>query len=152
MRMRAVVQRVLQASVTVDDETTGAIGAGLLVYLGVGHGDDEATVQLMAKKVSGLRIFSGEDERMTESVLDVGGDVLVVSQFTLYGDVRKGRRPSFTAAGEPERARQLYLDFVRALEAAGVKHVATGRFAADMRVASIGAGPVTILIDTDKTF
>ncbi len=149
--MRAVVQRVDGCTVTVDERTVGAIGVGLLVYLGVGRGDSAADVRPMAEKIVNLRIFPDEDGRMNRSVLDVGGSVLVVSQFTLYGDTRGGRRPSYTEAAEPALARNLYEEVGRAIAAAGVP-VATGEFAAHMRVAYVNVGPITILVDSEKKF
>lgn len=149
--MRAVAQRVRSASVTVDGERVGAIERGLLVYLGAGKGDDEATVATMVRKLVGLRIFEDDEGKMSRSVQDIGGAVLVVSQFTLFGDVRKGRRPSFTGAAPPEEAEQLYLQVVDGIRAEGVE-VATGRFRAMMNVAAEVWGPVTILVDTEKTF
>ena len=149
--MRAVAQRVSRASVTVDGEVVGAIERGLLVYLGAGHGDDAKAVDAMVRKLVGLRVFQDDEGKMSLSVQDVGGAVLVVSQFTLYGDVRKGRRPSFTAAAPPEEAERLYLKVVEGIRAEGLE-VATGRFRAMMDVSANVWGPVTILIDTDKTF
>lgn len=136
----------------VGGETVGQIGAGLLVYLGVGHADGEAEVDTMASKLATLRIFSDSEGKMSRSVEDApAGEVLMVSQFTLYGDVRKGRRPSFTDAAPPERAEQLYRDVVDRLRSRGLR-VATGRFRASMDVRSRVDGPVTILIDTQKNF
>ena len=149
--MRAVVQRVNEASVTVDDELVGAIERGLLVYLGAARGDDEKDVKYTAEKIAGLRVFPDDDGRMSLSVLDVGGSVLVVSQFTLFGDVRRGRRPSFDGAAEPEAAERLYLEVVAALRAKGLA-VETGTFRAMMPVESVGDGPVTIQIDSKKLY
>jgi D-tyrosyl-tRNA(Tyr) deacylase len=149
--MRAVVQRVRNAWVTVEGETTGRISEGLLVYLGAGENDDAQAPAFMANKVEGLRIFPDAQGKMSLSVSDVGGSVLVVSQFTLYGDVRKGRRPSFDSAAPPALAEQLYESFCDKLRALGLT-VATGRFRADMRVHSEGDGPVTILIDSERLF
>lgn len=150
--MRAVAQRVRGASVVVDGETVGAIeGLGLLVYLGAGEGDTARDVAYTAGKVAGLRIFQDDEGKMSRSVEDVGGGVLVISQFTLYGDVRKGRRPSFSRAAAPELARQLYGGFCEALRERGLE-VATGIFAADMLVQANVAGPVTIMIDSQKGF
>jgi len=146
--VRAVVQRVDEAEVTVDGETTGKIARGLLVYLGAGKGDTDADRAYMLSKILGLRIFENEAGKMDKSVVDVGGALLVVSQFTLYGDVRRGRRPSFDDAMPPEDAERAYDAFVR--EARAQIEVATGRFRADMRVRSINAGPVTIWIDSAK--
>ncbi len=144
--MRAVVQRVARASVTVDGETVGEIGTGLLVLLGVGHDDGEADGRALADKLLGLRIFPDDEQRMNRSVVDVGGSVLVVSQFTLLADIRKGRRPSFTAAARPEAAASLVDHVVELMRAEGVE-VATGRFGAMMDVELLNAGPVTIVMD-----
>ena len=148
--MRAVVQRVSRANVTIDGEKVGAIGSGLAVLLGVGREDTEADADYVARKTAGLRIFADDEDKMNRSVLDVGGGVLVVSQFTLFGDVRKGRRPSFIEAAPPEQANALYEYFTERLRIEGVKHVATGRFQAMMDVSLTNAGPVTILIDSKK--
>jgi D-tyrosyl-tRNA(Tyr) deacylase len=145
--MRAVVQRVARARVEVEAQETGAIERGLLVYLGVGAGDAAGELAWMADKVVGLRIFEDEQGKMARDVRDVGGSLLVVSQFTLYGDVRKGRRPSFTDAMEPEGAERLYESFVRAVRERGVP-VATGRFRADMKVESVNDGPITMWIES----
>jgi D-tyrosyl-tRNA(Tyr) deacylase len=149
--MRAVVQRVASARVTVDGETVGEIARGLLVYLGVGVEDEATDVAAMADKVARLRLFEDDAGKMSLSVLDVGGAVLVVSQFTLFGDVRGGRRPSFVAAAPPERAKLLYEEVCARLRAAGLP-VETGRFRATMSVLSDVDGPVTLLVDTRKTF
>ncbi len=149
--MRAVVQRVRQASVRVDGETVGAIGMGLLVLLGVEQGDTEADFTYMVDKVAGLRIFEDAAEKMNLSVEDVAGNVLVVSQFTLLGDCRKGRRPGFTDAAPPEQARLTYLKFAKALQDRGLT-VATGRFQAEMDVQLTNMGPVTLVIDSRKRF
>jgi len=149
--VRAVAQRVFEASVLVDEQTVGAIDRGLLVYLGAGAGDGDPEVATMANKLAGLRIFRDDDGKMSRSVEDVGGGVLVVSQFTLFGDVRKGRRPSFTGAAPPEEAERLYEAVVQALRDRGLT-VATGTFRAMMDVRCRVDGPVTILIDTEKTF
>ena len=145
--MRAVLQRVSRARVVVGEEVTGAIGPGLLVLLGVAPGDTAAQAQWLADKVVGLRVFNDADDKMNLSVADVGGAVLVVSQFTLYGDCRKGRRPSFIEAAGPELAVPLYEAFVAAVRAHGVP-TATGRFGAMMQVELVNDGPVTILIDS----
>jgi D-tyrosyl-tRNA(Tyr) deacylase len=145
--MKALVQRVSEASVTVGNRTVGAIGRGLLVLLGVEQGDDERAAGLLARKVANLRIFQDEAGRMNRSVLDQGGEVLVVSQFTLCADVRKGNRPSFIGAAPPELAHPLYGRFCDRLAAHGVA-VARGEFAAHMAVRLVNDGPVTIWLDT----
>ncbi len=145
--MRAVVQRVAPASVIVDGETIGKIERGLLIYLGVGRGDGEEARRWMIDKIIGLRIFSNEEGKMDRSVVDVSGGLLVVSQFTLYGDLSRGRRPSFDSAMPPAEAEREYEKFVEAARAK-IASVATGRFGADMRVESANDGPVTILLDT----
>src|SRR5262245_8603170 len=150
--MRAVCQRVSRAKVTVGDQITGSVDTGLLVFLGAGAGDGPADLAYIVDKIANLRIFPDDAGKMNRSVKDVGGGVLVVSQFTLYGDARQGRRPAFTAALEPVAARALYEDAVRALRSAGVARVETGEFAADMRVELVNDGPVTILLDSRKTF
>jgi D-tyrosyl-tRNA(Tyr) deacylase len=145
--MRLVVQRVTGASVRVGDETVGAIGPGLLILAGVRDGDDEPIATRLAAKTAELRIFADADGRFDRSLLEVSGDALVVSQFTLYADVRRGRRPSFNDAARPELAEPLVEAYARALEALGVR-VARGRFGAMMQVESVNDGPVTILIDS----
>jgi len=150
--MRAVVQRVSRASVTVDTRVTGAIDRGLLVLLGAGAGDGATDLAYIVDKVANLRIFPDDAGKMNRSVLDVGGGVLVVSQFTLYGDARQGRRPAFTGALEPVAARALYEQMLIALRAAGVTRVEAGEFAADMKVELLNDGPVTILLDSRKLF
>jgi D-tyrosyl-tRNA(Tyr) deacylase len=150
--MRAVVQRVHRAEVRVDGEVVGRIGRGLLVLVGAGTGDGPADVSYLADKVVNLRIFEDDDGKMNRSLLEVGGALLAVSQFTLHGDARKGRRPSFVAALEPRAAETLYRDFVAAVARAGVAEVATGRFAAMMEVELVNWGPVTILLDSRKEF
>ncbi len=147
--MKAVIQRVSEASVTVDGETVGAVGRGFLVLLGVMDGDTEADADIMAAKTAKLRIFTDENDKMNLSVLDVEGEILCVSQFTLCADVKKGNRPSFTPSAPPEEARRLYEYFMRRLEAEGVKRVAHGVFGADMKVRLLNEGPVTILFDSD---
>ena len=149
--MRAVVQRVSRAKVTVNAQVSGEIGLGLLVLLGVGHEDTEADATYLAEKIAGLRVFEDESGKMNRSVQDVGGGVLAVSQFTLYGDVRRGKRPSFDAAAQPEHARRLYEFFVERIHAAGL-HCETGRFQEMMQVELVNEGPVTILLDSAKTF
>lgn len=150
LAMRAVVQRVKKASVRVEGQTVGQIDHGLLVYLGVGAGDGDAEVTLMARKITGLRVFENDEGKMSLDVRDVKGAVLVVSQFTLYGDVRKGRRPSFTSAAPPGEAKRLYERVAQEIEKD--VPVATGQFQAEMLVESHVDGPVTIMIDTDKAF
>jgi D-tyrosyl-tRNA(Tyr) deacylase len=149
--MRAVVQRVGEARVTVGERVVGEIGRGLLVLIGVEQGDGPSDVRYIASKIRDLRIFPDEAQKMNRSVTDVGGGVLVVSQFTLSGDARGGRRPSFITAAPPELARALYEEVVRELKASGLR-VATGEFQALMRVALVNDGPVTILLDSHKTF
>jgi D-tyrosyl-tRNA(Tyr) deacylase len=149
--MRAVVQRVSRASVTVDSAVVGAIERGLLVLLGVGQDDSEIDAEYLAGKIVGLRVFEDENEKMNLSVRDVSGAVLVVSQFTLYGDVRKGKRPSFDAAARPERAKELYEYFVAQVRGKGIR-CETGIFQAMMQVELVNDGPVTILLDSGKTF
>lgn len=148
--MRAVVQRVRRAAVVIDGETVAAIQHGLLVLLGVTATDSAADGQWLAEKLSGLRIFNDEAGKMNRSVADVGGAVLVVSQFTLYGDCRKGRRPSFLGAAPPEIAVPLYEAFVQALRALGLP-VETGHFGAMMQVELVNDGPVTLILDTKET-
>lgn len=147
--MRAVIQRVNNASVTVSGKVIGKIGKGLLVFLGVGDGDTEADLKYIADKTVGLRIFSDEDDKMNLSVRDIGGEVLVVSQFTLYGDCRKGKRPSFSSSMEPKDAEKMYEDFIKMIESNGIK-TAHGEFGADMQVSILNDGPVTILLDSSK--
>jgi D-tyrosyl-tRNA(Tyr) deacylase len=149
--MRAVVQRVSRAKVTVSQLTTGEIGIGLLVLLGVGQQDTEQDSIYLAEKIAGLRIFEDEYGKMNRSVQDVGGSVLAVSQFTLYGDVRRGKRPSFDDAAPPEPARKLYELFVERIRAAGLR-CETGKFQEMMRVELVNEGPVTILLDSTKNF
>jgi D-tyrosyl-tRNA(Tyr) deacylase len=150
--MRAVVQRVSRASVTVDSRITGAIERGLLVFLGAGAGDGPADLQYIVDKVVNLRIFPDEAGKMNRSVLDIAGGVLVVSQFTLYGDARQGRRPAFTGALEPVAAKALYEQALDAIRAAGISKVEAGEFAADMKVDLLNDGPVTILLESRKLF
>ena len=147
--MRAVVQRVTRARVIVDSNVKGEIAAGLLVLVAVGREDTAATATGMAEKVAKLRIFNDDEGKMNRSLLDVGGAVLAVSQFTLYGDARGQRRPSFIQAAPPEQGKVLYEEFVRALQALGL-HVETGVFQAHMSVELVNNGPVTILLDSDK--
>ena len=147
--MRAVIQRVTRASVTVEGRVTGEIGAGLLVLLGVSRTDNPESAAYLAEKIANLRIFSDEAGKMNLSLLDVGGSALLVSQFTLYGDMRGGRRPSYIQAAPPEQANLLYEEFVRSIRSLGVP-VQTGVFQAHMRVELVNDGPVTILLDSEK--
>jgi D-aminoacyl-tRNA deacylase len=149
--MRAVLQRVSRAQVRVGNDVVGDIGCGLLVLLAVGHEDTEADADYMATKIAGLRIFEDENGKMNLSLGEVGGSVLAVSQFTLYGDVRRGKRPSFDSAAPPERARTLYEYFVGRIRAAGLR-CETGRFQEMMQVELVNDGPVTILLDSTKAF
>lgn len=148
--MRAVLQRVKRASVTVDGEITGEIGTGILLLLGVGHGDSESEIDYLVEKIVNLRIFDDEDGKMNLSLLDVGGGLLVVSQFTLYADARKGRRPSYIGAAEPGEANRLYEAFVAAARKR-VANVQTGRFQAMMDVELVNDGPVTIILEAPAT-
>ena len=147
--MRALVQRVREASVTVEGETVGAIGPGLLVLLGVREGDTEAQAAWTASKIAALRVFPDADGRMNLSLRETGGEALVVSQFTLYGSLRKGTRPSFTQAARPDEAERLYERTVALLADALGRPVPTGRFGATMDVALVNDGPVTILLERD---
>ena len=149
--MRAVVQRVSRAKVTVEGWTAGEIGLGLLVLLGVAHEDTEADSVYLAEKIAGLRIFEDIDGKMNRSLQDAGGSVLAVSQFTLYGDVRRGKRPSFDAAAPPEHAQRLYEHFVQQVRNLGLR-CETGRFRETMQVELVNEGPVTILLDSKKGF
>jgi len=149
--MRAVLQRVSKANVAVDGRVTGEIGAGLVVLLAVGREDTPAIAASMAEKVVNLRIFNDDQGKMNRSLLEAGGSVLAISQFTLYGDARGQRRPSFLQAAPPEQGKALYEEFVRALKALGVT-VETGMFQAHMAVELVNDGPVTILLDSEKTF
>ncbi|MEN6334223.1 MAG: D-aminoacyl-tRNA deacylase [Phycisphaerales bacterium] len=149
--MRAVIQRVTEAKVEVDGKIIGQVGKGLLVYLGVGKEDTETDVQFMAEKLANLRIFSDEAGKMNRSVIDIGGGVLLVSQFTLYGDCRKGRRPGFDAAGEPGIGERLYEKVGELIAAEGIP-VEKGSFGAHMHVTSVNDGPVTFLLDSSRLF
>ena len=149
--MRAVVQRVTRAAVTVDESVVGTIGLGLLVLLGVGRSDTTASADYVIDKLLGLRVFEDRDSKMNLSVREVGGAMLVVSQFTLFGDVRRGKRPSFDEAARPEQARALYEYVVGKIREQGIE-CATGEFQAMMRVSLVNEGPVTILIDSEKAF
>jgi len=149
--VRAVVQRVHESSVTVDGRVTGRIGKGLLVLLGVGETDSEQDADYLAEKIVGLRCFADNDSKFNLSVRDAGGSVLAVSQFTLFGDCRKGKRPSFTEAARPELAVPLYERFVAKVRESGIK-VQTGEFGAHMDVQLVNDGPVTLLLDSKKAF
>ena len=149
--MRAVVQRVSHAKVSVNGEVAGEIGRGLLILLGVASGDAPADADYLADKIIGLRIFEDSSGKMNLAVAEVGGALLVVSQFTLYGDVRRGKRPSFDGAAAPQAARELYEHFVEKVRAAGLR-CETGRFQETMQVEVVNEGPVTILLDSTKTF
>ncbi|MCY4382296.1 MAG: D-aminoacyl-tRNA deacylase [Nitrospinae bacterium] len=149
--MRAVVQRVREACVRVDSDVVGEIRGGLLVFLGVGRADNEKDADFLAEKISNLRIFADEAQKMNLSLLDSGGAMLVVSQFTLHGDCRKGRRPAFIAAAPPEQAEPLYERFVAQVEKLGLR-VAAGRFGAMMEVSLVNDGPVTLLLDSRGAF
>ena len=149
--MRAVVQRVSRAQVVIDGEIAGQIGLGLLILLGVGRDDTEVDANYLAEKIAGLRVFEDDSGKMNRSVQDVGGSVLAVSQFTLYGDVRRGKRPSFDRASPPEKARQLYESFVARIRSTGLR-CETGRFQERMKVELVNEGPVTILLDSARVF
>ena len=149
--MRAVVQRVLSSKVVVEDNIVGSIGNGLLVFLGVGREDDEKDVSYLVEKIMGLRIFEDNAGKMNLSLLDIKGEILVASQFTLYGDVRKGKRPNFTSSAPLEIAEDLYEDFVLKCKGYDIK-VQNGIFGANMKVSLINDGPVTILLDSKKNF
>ncbi|WP_422485234.1 D-aminoacyl-tRNA deacylase [Gudongella sp. DL1XJH-153] len=149
--MRAVVQRITTGKVIVENEVVGEIGKGLLVYLGVGEDDTEADLDYIVNKVAGLRIFEDENEKMNLSVQDVEGDILAISQFTLYGDARKGKRPSFTDAASPQVGDQLYRKFIDRTTKMGIK-TQSGVFGAHMMVEYVNDGPVTILLDSTKLF
>ncbi|CAK8716037.1 D-tyrosyl-tRNA(Tyr) deacylase [Candidatus Electrothrix aarhusensis] len=149
--MRAVIQRVTSAKVTVDDRQTGAIGEGLLVLLGVHKDDEQGDITWLADKIINLRIFEDEDGKMNHSLVDTGGSMLIVSQFTLLADCRKGRRPSWSEAAPPDKARQLYEEFIQAIADSGIT-TATGEFQAMMEVSLVNSGPVTILLDSHKKF
>jgi len=149
--MRAVVQRVSRARVTSGDETLGAIGPGLVVFLGIHGNDGPNEIEWMVDKILGLRIFEDEGGKMNRSLLDIGREILIVSQFTLYGDCRKGRRPGFSAAAPPALAEPVYQRFIEGVRQRGIR-TAAGRFQASMAVELVNDGPVTLLIDSDKLF
>lgn len=148
--MKAVVQRAASASVSVDGEVKGSIGSGFLILLGVENGDSETDAKTLASKISGLRIFTDENDKMNLSLLDIGGSALVISNFTLCANVKKGKRPNFINAAQPEAADTLYLYFCRCLREYGIQNVQTGVFGADMSVNLINDGPVTIVIDSKE--
>ena len=147
--MRAVVQRVTEASVTVDNELVGAIGPGIMVLIGVSSEDTDKDLKYISEKVPNLRIFDDENSVMNRSLLDAGGSILAVSQFTLYGDARGGRRPSYIRAAQPDVANAFYERAIAAWRAQGI-HVETGRFRTEMKVSLVNDGPVTILLDSEK--
>ena len=147
--MKAVIQRVKSASVAVNGETVGSIGEGYMILLGVVEGDEKKHAEITAKKTASLRIFTDEDDKMNKSILDIGGEILVVSQFTLCADVKKGNRPSFINSAKPETANELYEYFMQCLKDNGVKKVEHGIFVEHMEVSLVNNGPVTILYDTD---
>ena len=149
--MRAVIQRVKESKVVVDGKTTGEIGEGIMVLLGVEQDDTEKDVKYMSEKIAGLRIFQDENEKMNLSVLDIGGSALIISQFTLMGDCRKGKRPSYSTAARPEKAIPLYEMFIKEMQKKGVP-TQEGVFQAMMDVHLVNAGPVTVLLDSNKTF
>ena len=148
--MKAVIQRTAYCRVTVDGRETGSIQKGLLVLLGVSDSDTEKELDYLAEKIIGLRIFEDEQGKMNLSLADVGGELMVVSQFTLYGDCRKGRRPSFIGAGKPEHANAMYEKFIQKAQQLNVAKVAHGEFGADMKVELLNDGPVTLILDTDE--
>jgi len=148
--MKAVIQLVSRASVTVEQTVVGAIGQGLLVLLGVGESDTEKEADYLAAKICGLRIFPDQNGQMNKSIQDVGGEILVVSQFTLYGDCRKGRRPSYNQAAPPELAKRLYQYFIERITTLGIS-VSCGQFQAMMEISLVNQGPVTILLDSEKS-
>lgn len=149
--MRVVVQRVLSSSVEVEGKLVGEISKGLLILLGVGEEDDEKDLEYIYNKVVGLRIFEDENEKMNLSIKDIKGDLLIISQFTLYGDVRKGKRPSFTKSAHPDIAKKLYKELIEKTKALGIP-TKEGIFGADMKVSLVNDGPVTILIDSKREF
>ena len=148
--MKALLQRVTEGSVTIDGEVAGSIGKGLVILFGAGQGDTEKDAQYLAEKCVNLRIFHDEEGKMNRSLLDVDGEVLIISQFTLYADIRKGRRPSFTGAALPDYAKKIYEEFIKYIkEVTGLK-VETGEFGADMKVSILNDGPVTIILDSKE--
>lgn len=149
--MRAVIQRVKHSSVTVDDEIIGKIGEGLLIFVGVAPNDDESDIDYIFKKSLELRIFEDENGKMNLSVSDIGGEILLISQFTLFGDCRKGRRPSFASSCEPIKAEQMYNKLLEKMRQSGIK-TECGSFGADMKIELLNDGPVTMLLDSEKLF
>jgi len=149
--MKAVIQRVTQSSVSVDNQKIGTIGQGLMVLLGVGLEDSEKAADYLAEKIVHLRIFEDENGKMNRSLFDIKGEILIVSQFTLFGDCRKGRRPSFISAAEPDRARKFYNDFIKELQVRGIK-ASSGAFQEMMDVSLVNDGPVTFLLDSTRLF
>lgn len=149
--MRAVIQRVKFASVTVNGQVTGSIGPGVAVFLGIHRNDGETAIDWMAEKIVHLRLFPDQDEKMNLSLADIGAEMLIVSQFTLYGDCRKGRRPGYSEAAPPEVAEPLYKQFIKQIKTKGIR-TATGTFQAKMEVSLINDGPVTLLVDSTKQF
>jgi D-tyrosyl-tRNA(Tyr) deacylase len=150
--VRAVVQRVLESHVDVEGKTVGKIGKGILVLLGVGQNDTEKDIEWLADKIMNLRIFEDSEDKMNLSLLDIKGEILVISQFTLYGDCRKGRRPSYSTAANPEKGNEYYEKFIDYIERKYNIKVEKGVFQADMKVHLINDGPVTLLLDSEKTF
>jgi len=149
--MRTVIQRVSRAQVSIENKIKGSIGKGLVVLLGISAGDSEKDLQWLAEKIVHLRIFEDEAGKMNKSLTDIKGEMLIISQFTLYGDCRKGRRPGFSGAAAPLKAEPYYLKFVQEVKSKGIQ-VATGTFQADMQVELINDGPVTLLLDSEKKF
>jgi len=149
--MRAVIQRVKYASVTVNGHVTGSVGSGVAVFIGIHRNDGEAVINWMAEKIVNLRLFPDEDEKMNLSLADIGEEMLIVSQFTLYGDCRKGRRPGYSEAAPPEIAEPLYKQFINQINKKGIR-TATGTFQAKMEVSLVNDGPVTLLVDSAKQF
>ena len=147
--MKAIIQRVTEANVSVDGEIKGSCGKGYMILLGAAEGDTEAEAELLARKTANLRVFCDENDKMNLSILDVGGEILAISQFTLLADVKKGNRPSFINAMEPNRANELYEYFCEKLRAEGIEKVDQGVFGADMQVSLVNDGPVTIIYDTE---
>ncbi|MBO7146916.1 MAG: D-tyrosyl-tRNA(Tyr) deacylase [Lentisphaeria bacterium] len=146
--MKALVQRVTEGSVTIDGEVVGEIGKGLVILFGAGRGDTEKDVEFLASKCANLRIFCDADDKMNLSLLDIDGEALIISQFTLYGDCRKGRRPGFSDAADPAEAEQFYQHFIEAMKRNGIRNVQCGRFGADMKVKIFNDGPVTFMIES----